>query len=64
MSHGSGRVEGEGGNREVPPRLILPRVPGDMRGRRASVYSDKEGGSWERYASWTDTQEPEAEEAA
>jgi hypothetical protein len=62
MSDCSGRVEGEGGKREVPPQSIR-RVPGDMRGRRAAAYSEEEGGSWERYASWDDAREPEAKEA-
>jgi hypothetical protein len=50
----SRRVEGEGGNREVPPGEIL----GGDEGR-----SEEEGGSRERYASWDDATEPEAEEA-
>ena len=51
----SGRVEGEGGNREVPPVEVLGG---------AEVCSEEEGGSRERYASRNDTREPEAEEAA
>jgi hypothetical protein len=43
-----GRVEREGGNREVPPPAIR-RVPGDMRGRRASVYLEEEGGAWGKH---------------
>jgi hypothetical protein len=50
-------VEGEGGNREVPP-LLIRRVPGDTRGRQAAVCMEEEGGSRERYASWDDTREP------
>ena len=49
----SGHVEGEGGNREVPPGWILG-------GAEAGL--EEEGGSWERYASGTDAREPEAEE--
>ena len=62
MSYCSGRVEGEGGNREVPPRLIR-RVPADMRGRRAAAYSEEEGGSWGKHG-FPHAAEPEAEEAA
>jgi hypothetical protein len=62
MSSRSCRVEGEGGNREVPPRLIR-RVPGDMGGRRAAVYSEEGGGSWGKHGFPHGT-EPEAEDAA
>jgi hypothetical protein len=58
----SRRVEGEGGNREVPPRLIQ-RVPGDLRGRRAPVYLEKEGGAWGKHG-FPHATEPKAEEAA
>jgi hypothetical protein len=55
-------VEGERGNREVPPRAKR-RVPGDMRGRRAAVYSEEEGGSWGKHG-FPHATEPEAEEVA
>ena len=48
-------VEGTGGNREVPPLELLGG---------AEAYLKEEGGYWERYVSWDDTREPEAEEAA
>jgi hypothetical protein len=44
----SGRVEGEGGNREVSPAAIRG-APGDMRGRRAAAYTEEEGGSWGKH---------------
>jgi len=62
VSSRSRRVEGEGRNREVPPESIR-RVPGDMRGRRAAVYSEEEGGSWGKHG-FPHATEPEAEEAA
>jgi hypothetical protein len=48
-------VEGVGGNRKVSPSDLLG-------GAEASL--EKEGGSWERYASWDDTSEPKARDAA
>jgi hypothetical protein len=38
-----GSVEGEGGNREVPPPVIAG-ARGDMRGARASANLEEEGG--------------------
>jgi hypothetical protein len=49
-----GRVEGTGGNREVPPTVVLG-------GAEASL--DEEGGSWGKH-SFPHATEPEAEEAA
>jgi hypothetical protein len=40
----SGRVEGEGGNREVPS-LSFRRAPGDMCAGRAAANIEKEGGT-------------------
>jgi hypothetical protein len=45
----------EGGNREVPPAELLGG---------AEASSGEEEGPWERYASWDDAREPEAEEVA
>jgi hypothetical protein len=50
-----GDVEGVWGNREVPPFAFLGG---------AEAISEEEGRSWERYASWDDTSEPKASEAA
>jgi hypothetical protein len=49
------RVEGAGGNREVPPTLL--------RGGCAAVCSREEGGSWGKHG-FPHATEPEAEEAA
>src|ERR671937_1293139 len=49
---------GERGNREVSP-LVLLGARGDLRAARVEACL-KEGGSWERYASWDDTSEPKA----
>ncbi len=56
------RGRGFGGNREVPPLLLLG-LRGDLSGAWAEAYTEKEGGSWERYASWCDTSEPKARDA-
>jgi hypothetical protein len=47
---------GEGGNREVSPFLLLSARGVPRRARAEACL--KEGGSWERYASWYDTSEP------
>ena len=52
---------GSGGNREVPPDAVLG-ARGDLRAARVEACPE-EGGSWERYASWDDTSEPEASDA-
>ncbi len=49
----SGRLEGEGGNREVPPAEILGG---------AVAHSEEEGGSWGKHG-FPHATEPEAEEA-
>ena len=48
----SGRVEGEGGNREVPPVAILGGAEGNL---------EEEGGSWGK-PGFPHATEPEAEE--
>jgi hypothetical protein len=55
MNACSCRVEGEGGNREVPPITV--------RGARAAANIPEEGGSWGRHG-FPHATEPEAEEAA
>ena len=50
----SGRVEGEGGNREVPPVELLGG---------AEAYSEEEGGSRGKHG-FPRATEPEAEEEA
>jgi hypothetical protein len=58
----SRRGDGQGGNREVSPiPLRDDRVA--CSGAGGAAYSEEEGGSWERYASWDDTTEPKASEA-
>jgi hypothetical protein len=50
----SGQVEGEGGNREVPPSALL--------GGAEAIF-EEEGGAWGK-PSFPHATEPEAEEAA
>jgi hypothetical protein len=55
------RVEGEGGDREVSPLLLL-RARRDMRAAGAQAYLE-EGGSWGKHG-FPQATEPKAEEAA
>ena len=56
-------MEREGGNREVSP-VVLFEGGGDLRAAPLEACLEEEGGSWERYASWDDTTEPQARELA
>jgi hypothetical protein len=58
----SGRVEGEGGNREVFP-LALSDARGDLSGAGVGAYLEKEGGSWGKHG-FPHATEPKAREAA
>jgi hypothetical protein len=56
----SGRVEGNGGNREVSP-LLLSDERGDLSGAYVGA-SPKEGGSWGKHG-FPHATEPQAREA-
>jgi hypothetical protein len=58
----SGIVEGVGGNREVPPFLILVGRA-DMGGAPDEAGSEEEGGSWGKHG-FPRATEPEAKEDA
>ena len=53
-------MEGEGGNREVPPVAFLGGR-GDMRGTRAEAYFEEEGASWGKHG-FPHASEPKASE--
>jgi hypothetical protein len=57
----SGRVEGEGGNREVSP-LLLSDARGDLSGAGVGAYAKKEGGSRGKHG-FPRASEPKASEA-
>ena len=58
----SGRVEGEGGNREVSS-LYLFDVRGDLSGAGVEARIPGEGGTWGKHG-FPHATEPKAEEAA
>ena len=58
----SGRVEGEGGNREVSP-LLLSDTRGDLSGAGVGAYSEKERGPWGKHG-FPHATDPKAWEAA
>ena len=58
----SGRVEGEGGNREVSP-ILVSDARGDPSGARVGAYAEQEGGSWGKQG-FLHASEPQASEAA
>ena len=58
----SGRVEGEGGNREVSPRLLFDDR-GDRSGASVEAFSPEEGGPRGKYG-FPRASEPKASEAA
>jgi len=58
----SGRVEGEGGNREVSP-LLFSDARGDRSGAGLGAYSPEEGGSRGKHG-FPRATEPKAREVA
>jgi hypothetical protein len=58
----SGRVEGEGGNREVSP-IFISDVRGDPSGACVGAYAEQEGGSGGEHG-FPHASEPQASEAA